>query len=198
MAGRGAFIESFPLFGFALKDYEAQHNEKLELLLKLRAKERITWEGNFRASLNGVEVAPRPASLHLPIWIGAGGTLQSAVRAGQAGLPLNLANIGGEPARFKPFIDLYRQTGLAAGYAPGDLKVAISGYLHVESQRARDKFFPHYTHYMRHNLPQRDRGWEMSRQDFEQLVSPRGSLFVGSPQEIVDKILYEHELFGHL
>jgi len=199
MAGRGAFVESFPLFGFELQDYEALYNEKLELLLKLRTQERITWEGRFRPSLDGVEVAPRPASKLLPIWIGAGGTPQSAVRAGQAGLPLNLANIGGEPARFKPFIDLYRKTGLAAGHAAEDLKVAISGHLHVQknSQQARDEFFPHYTHYMRHNLPQRDVGWAITQSDYAQLASPRGSLFVGSPQEIADKILYEHELFGH-
>jgi len=116
MAGRGAFVESFPLFGFALENYEALYNEKLELQLKLRTDERITWEGRFRTTLGGVEVAPRPVQ-QLPIWIGAGGTPQSAVRAGQAGLPLNLANIGGEPARFKPFIELYRKTGLAAGHA---------------------------------------------------------------------------------
>ena len=199
MAGRGAFIESFPLFGFALDDYEALYNEKLELLLQLRQQEHITWQGEFRPALNGVEVAPRPSSRPLPIWIGAGGTPQSAMRAGQAGLPLNLANIGGEPARFKPFIDLYRKTGLAAGHAAQELKVAISGHLHVQkdSQRARDEFFAHYTHYMRHNLPQRDRGWEISKHDYAQLASPHGSLFVGSPQEIADKILYEHELFGH-
>ncbi len=188
MAGRGAFVESFPLFGFAQEDYEALYNEKLDLLLKLRANERITWEGRFRPDLAGVEVAPCPVSAPLPIWIGAGGTPQSAVRAGQAGLPLNLANISGEPARFKPFIDLYRQTGLKAGHAAGDLKVAISGHLHVQidSQRARDEFFPHCTHYRRHNLPQRDRGWEISAGDYAQLASPRGSLFVGSPQEIAD------------
>ncbi len=199
MAGRGAFTESFPLFGFALQDYEALYNEKLELLLKLRAHERVSWEGRFRQALDDLEVAPRPASQQLPIWIGAGGTPQSAVRAGQAGLPLNLANIGGEPARFKPFIELYRKTGLAAGFAPDALKVAISGHLHVQrdSQRAREEFFPHYTHYMRHNLPQRDVGWAISPSDYAQLASPRGSLFVGSPQEIADKILYEHELFGH-
>lgn len=199
MAGRGAFTESFPLFGFALQDYEALYNEKLELLLKLRAHERMTWQGQFRPALDGVEVSPRPLSGKLPIWIGAGGTPQSAVRAGQAGLPLNLANIGGEPARFKPFIDLYRTTGLAAGHAAEDLKVAVSGHLHVQkdSQRAREEFFPHYTHYMRHNLPQRDLGWAISLADYAQLASPRGSLFVGSPQEIADKILYEHTLFGH-
>jgi alkanesulfonate monooxygenase SsuD/methylene tetrahydromethanopterin reductase-like flavin-dependent oxidoreductase (luciferase family) len=112
---------------------------------------------------------------------------------------LNLANIGGEPARFKPFIDLYRETGLAAGHHADDLKVALSGHLHVQrdSQRARDEFFPHYTHYMRHNLPQRDVGWAISKSDYAQLASPRGSLFVGSPQEIADKILYQHALFGH-
>lgn len=199
MAGRGAFTESFPLFGFELQDYEALYNEKLELLLQLRANANITWQGQFRPALDGIEVAPRPLGNKLPIWIGAGGTPQSAVRAGQAGLPLNLANIGGEPARFKPFIDLYRKTGLAAGYAMDDLKVAISGHLHVQmdSQRAREEFFPHYTHYMRHNLPQRDVGWAISKSDYAQLASPRGSLFVGSPQEIADKILYEHELFGH-
>lgn len=199
MAGRGAFVESFPLFGFELQDYEALYNEKLELLLKLRANEHITWQGQFRPALGGVEVAPRPLGNKLPIWIGAGGTPQSAVRAGQAGLPLNLANIGGEPARFKPFIDLYRKTGLAAGYAIDDLKVAISGHLHVQkdSQRARDEFVPHYTHYMRHNLPQRDVGWAISKSDYAKLASPRDSLFVGGPQEIADKILYEHELFGH-
>lgn len=199
MAGRGAFVESFPLFGFELEDYEDLYNEKLALLLKLRSDERIHWQGEFRPALHGVEVAPRPLAGTLPVWIGAGGTPQSAVRAGQAGLPLNLANIGGEPARFKPFVELYRQTGLAAGHRADDLKVAISGHLHVQkdSQRAREEFFPHYTHYMRHNLPQRDVGWAISPEAYAQLASPRGSLFVGSPQEIADKILYEHALFGH-
>ncbi len=199
MAGRGAFIESFPLFGFALEHYEALYNEKLELLLRLRAEERITWQGQFRPALGGVEVSPRPLANPLPIWIGAGGTPQSAVRAGQAGLPLNLANIGGEPARFKPFVELYRKTGLAAGHGADALKVAVSGHLHIQkdSQCARDEFFPHYTHYMRHNLPQRDVGWAISPSDYAQLAGPRGSLFVGSPQEIAEKILYEHELFGH-
>ena len=199
MAGRGAFIESFPLFGFALEDYDALYEEKLALLLQLRAQDRIRWQGRHRAPLAGVEVAPRPLADRLPVWVGAGGTPQSAVRAARAGLPLNLANIGGEPAQFKPFIDLYRRTGLASGHAASDLKVAISGHLHVQkdSQRAREEFFPHYSHYMRHNLPQRDKGWEISGAAYAQLGSPRGSLFVGSPQEIAEKILYEHELFGH-
>lgn len=198
MAGRGAFIESFPLFGFALEHYESLFEEKLDLLLQLRASERIRWSGRHRPALHDAEVAPRPLS-DLPVWIGAGGTPQSAVRAAHAGLPLNLANIGGEPAQFKPFIDLYRRAGREAGHAPEQLQVAISGHLHLQrdSQRAREEFFPHYTHYMRHNLPQRDQGWQITPAQYAQLASPRGSLFVGSPQEIAEKILYEHELFGH-
>ena len=199
MAGRGAFIESFPLFGFDLQDYDSLFEEKLQLLLALNASERVRWSGRHRPALDEAEVAPRPLSGRLPIWIGAGGTPQSAVRAGEAGLPLNLANIGGEPARFRPFIELYRRTGLAAGHARADLRVAISGHLHVQrdDQRARDEFFGHYSRYMRHNLPQRDQGWQVGRPDYEFLAGPTGSLFVGSPQRIVDKILYEHELFGH-
>ncbi|MEY4748968.1 MAG: hypothetical protein RIQ60_1182 [Pseudomonadota bacterium] len=200
MAGRGAFIESFSLFGHALQDYDSLYEEKLALLLRLRDEERISWRGRHRPALDGAEVAPRPlAADKLPIWIGAGGTPQSAVRAGQLGLPLNLANIGGEPARFQPFIELYRATGLAAGHPASALKVAVSGHGHVQedARAALDDFYPYYSRYMRHNLPQRDRGWEVGRRDFEFLASPRGSLFAGSPQQIVDKILYEHELFRH-
>lgn len=198
MAGRGAFIESFPLFGFALQDYDSLYEEKLDLLLRLREHERISWQGRHRPALHDAEVSPQPLA-RLPIWIGAGGTPQSAVRAGQLGLPLNLANIGGQPAQFKPFIDLYRRTGEQAGHAASALRVAVSGHLHVQrdSQRAMDEFYPHYARYMQHNLPQRDRGWPVSRAAYEQLASPNGSLFVGSPQQIADKILYEHELFGH-
>lgn len=199
MAGRGAFTESFPLFGHDLRDYDSLYEEKLNLLLQLNREERITWQGRHRTALHDAEVAPRPLNGRLPIWIGAGGTPQSAIRAGQLGLPLNLANIGGEPARFKPFIELYRQAGLQAGHARSELKVAVSAHLHLQrdSQQARDQFYPHYQHYLRHNLPQRDRGWAMPRTDYEQLAGPRGCLFVGSPQQIIDKILYEHELFGH-
>lgn len=198
MAGRGAFIESFPLFGFALQDYDSLYEEKLDLLLRLREHERISWQGQHRPALHDAEISPQPQA-RLPIWIGAGGTPQSAVRAGQLGLPLNLANIGGQPAQFKPFIDLYRRTGAQAGHEPSALRVAVSGHLHVQrdSQRAMDDFYPHYASYMQHNLPQRDRGWPINRAAYEQLASTTGSLFVGSPQQIVDKILYEHELFGH-
>ena len=199
MAGRGAFIESFPLFGYDLQDYNSLYEEKLNLLLQLNQSELVSWRGKHRAPLQNAEVSPRPLNGHLPIWIGAGGTPQSAVRAGQLGLPLNLANIGGEPAQFRPFIDLYKKTGQESGHTLDALKVAVSAHCHVQrdSQQARDQFYPHYQSYLRHNLPQRDRGWTVPRTDFEHLTSPHGCLFVGSPQQIIDKILYEHELFGH-
>jgi alkanesulfonate monooxygenase SsuD/methylene tetrahydromethanopterin reductase-like flavin-dependent oxidoreductase (luciferase family) len=199
MAGRGAFIESFPLFGHELQDYDSLYEEKLDLLLRLNNEERINWKGKHRAPLNNAEVVPRPVNGKLPIWIGAGGTPQSAIRAGNLGLPLNIANIGGTPAQFCPFIDLYRKSGELAGHSTEQLKVAVSAHLHVQrdSQQARRQYFPYYQSYMRHNLPQRDQGWEMTWTNFEQLASPQGCLFVGSPQEIIDKILYEYELFGH-
>jgi probable LLM family oxidoreductase len=197
--GRGAFIESFPLFGYDLTDYDALYEEKLDLLLKISASDAITWQGRFRPALNKVEIAPRPYVAKPPIWIGAGGTPESAVRAGRAGVPLNLANIGGEPARFRPFIDLYRKSFEEAGHDRTGFKVGISSHLHVQknSQAALDEFYPHYARYIGHNLPNGDNGWKVSRADYERLASPRGALFVGSPQQIIDKILYEHEMFRH-
>jgi probable LLM family oxidoreductase len=199
IVGRGAFIESFPLFGCALDDYDALFEEKLDLLLRIAAEERISWRGQFRPALDDAEIAPRPLSAEGKLWIGAGGTPESALRAGRLGLPLNLANIGGEPARFKPFIDLYRRAGAESGHDMRGLKIGISSHLHVQrdSRRARDDYYPYYARYLAHNLPDRDRGWRMSREDFERLAAPAGALFVGSPQEIADKILYGRELFGH-
>jgi alkanesulfonate monooxygenase SsuD/methylene tetrahydromethanopterin reductase-like flavin-dependent oxidoreductase (luciferase family) len=197
--GRGAFIESFPLFGFDLKDYDALYEEKLDLLLKISTSDAITWQGRFRPALNNVKIAPRPYVAKPPIWIGAGGTPESAIRAGRAGVPLNLANIGGEPVRFRPFINLYRKSFQDAGHDRTGLKVGISSHLHVQknSQTALDEFYPHYARYIGHNLPNGDNGWKVSRADYEHLANPRGALFVGSPQQIVDKILYEHEMFRH-
>jgi probable LLM family oxidoreductase len=197
--GRGAFIESFPLFGYDLTDYDALYEEKLDLLLRISASDAITWQGRFRPALNNVEIAPRPYVAKPPIWIGAGGTPESAIRAGRAGVPLNLANIGGEPARFRPFIDLYRKSFEEAGHDRNGLKVGISSHLHVQknSQAALDEFYPHYARYIGHNLPNGDNGWKVSRADYERLASPRGALFVGSPQQIIDKILYEYQMFRH-
>ena len=177
LVGRGAYVESFPLFGYALADYEALFEEKLALLTAINEQARVTWSGRHRAGLTDAAIMPRPVRGRLPIWLAAGGTPSSAIRAGRAGLPLNLANISGSPEQFAPFIDLYRQTGLAAGHPAGHLHVAISGHFHVQRDgaRARDDFFPHYRRYIANNLP---RGHlEMSRRDFESLASPRGALF---------------------
>jgi probable LLM family oxidoreductase len=197
--GRGAFVESFPLFGYQLDDYNELYDEKLELLLKIRDQDPVSWQGKFRSALHDAEISPRPLAGDNKFWIGAGGTPESAIRAGKLGLPLNLANIGGEPARFKPFIDLYRRTAVESGFAPEALRIGVSSHLHINqnSQQALREFYPHYSTYIGNNLPNRNRGWQVNPDDYARLASPTGALFVGSPQQIVDKILYEHELFGH-
>lgn len=198
MVGRGAFIESFPLFGRALEDYEELFDETLDLLLRVSAEERVTWTGRHRPALHEAEIAPRPLGA-LPIWIAAGGTPASAIRAGSLGLPVNIADIGADPAAFVPFVRLYRTVAEETGHEAGRLGVAISAHCHVEkdSQAARDAFFPHYADYFRHNLPRRDAGPQIGAADYARLAAPTGALFVGSPAEIVDKILYQHSLFGH-
>jgi probable LLM family oxidoreductase len=196
MAGRGSFIESFPLFGYDLDDYDELFAEKLELLLKLREEEQVTWSGRHRPALDNAGVYPRPVQESLPIWLAVGGTPNSIVRAASLGLPLALAIIGGAPERFVPLVDLYRRAAREAGY-PG-LPVGINSHTYVAetSQQAADDFFPAYAGMM--NRIGRERGWSpMTRQQFEQLRSLRGALVVGSPQEVVEKILFQHELFGH-
>ncbi len=199
IAGRGVFTESFPLFGHDLADQDELFAEKLDLLLQLNAAERVTWQGRFRPALHDAPIPPRPVQRRLPIWVGTGGTASSVVRAGTLGLPLALANIGLPPAQLAPLVDLYRRTGSEAGHRAGDLKVAVASHLHVQksSQDAMDTFFPHYAGYFRNHTPDQYRVREISRSAYEQLASRDGPLFVGSPQQIVDKILYEYELFGH-
>lgn len=196
MAGRGSFIESFPLFGYDLGDYDDLFSEKLELLLQLRERERVTWAGEHRAPLNNLGVYPRPIQDPLPIWIAVGGTPQSVVRAGTLGLPLALAIIGGEPERFAPLINLYREAGRRAGHDPSKLKVGINshGFVGDTSQQAADDFYPSHAEVM--TRIGRERGWPpATRAQFEASRSPRGALLVGSPQEVIDKILFEHEIF---
>jgi probable LLM family oxidoreductase len=198
MAGRGSFIESFPLFGYDLKDYDALFAEKLDLLLKLRAGERVTWSGRYRPPLHDQPVYPRPLQDPLPVWVAVGGTPQSVVRAGTLGLPLALAIIGGEPERFAPLASLYREAARRAGQDPSRLKVGVNTHAYVAdtSQQAADEFFPPYADVM--TKLGRERGWgPTTRQHFEALRSPRGALAVGSPQEVVDKILFQHDIFGH-
>ena len=198
MAGRGSFIESFPLFGYNLDDYDELFAEKLDLMLALREQERVTWSGKHRPPLNNLGVYPRPLQDPLPIWIAVGGTPQSVARAGTLGLPLALAIIGGAPERFVPLIDLYRESARRAGHDPAKLPVSINSHAFIadDSRTAADLFFPPYADVM--TRIGRERGWSgMTREQFEMLRSPRGSLLVGSPQEVIDKILFEHELFQH-
>ena len=198
MAGRGSFIESFPLFGYDLDDYDELFVEKLELLLKLRDDERVTWDGAHRPALNGLAVYPRPLQHPLPVWIAVGGTPQSVVRAGTLGLPMALAIIGGTPERFAPVVDLYREAGHRAGHDPAQLQVGINSHLYIaeDSQQAADEFYPPYAERM--TRIGRERGWPpTTRAQFEAMRSKNGALLVGSPQEVIDKILFEHELFGN-
>ena len=196
MAGRGSFIESFPLFGQDLNEYDELFTEKLDLLLKLRAQEQITWRGKHRPAIGGRGVYPRPVQDPLPVWIAVGGTPQSVVRAGTLGLPLVVAIIGGEPERFAGFVDLYRESGARAGHDASSLKVAISshGYIADDSKRAADEWVPSHAEVM--SRIGRERGWPPeTRAHFEQSRGPRGALLVGDPQEVIDKILFEHEIF---
>jgi probable LLM family oxidoreductase len=198
MAGRGSFIESFPLFGYDLQDYDSLFQENLELLLVLRENERVTWSGRHRAPLAGQGVYPRPLQEPLPVWIAVGGTPQSVVRAATLGLPLALAIIGGQPQRFAPFVDLYRDAARRAGHDPARLPVSINShaFLADTSQAAADAFFPSYAETM--SRIGRERGWPpTTRAQFEAGRGPHGALLVGSPQEVIDKILVQHEVFGH-
>jgi probable LLM family oxidoreductase len=196
MAGRGSFIESFPLFGNDLKDYNALFAEKLELLIKLNKNEKITWQGNHRPSIDNRGVYPRPYQPELPIWVAVGGTPESVVRAANYGLPMALAIIGGMPERFVPFTNLYRETYQNAGHDPAKFRLAINshGYIADDSQKAADEFYGPYAYVM--SQIGRERGWSpMNRSQYEMMRAPEGSLLVGSPQQVIDKILFNYELF---
>jgi probable LLM family oxidoreductase len=196
MAGRGSFIESFPLFGYNLNDYDQLFSEKLELLVKLNNEESITWKGKHRAEIKDLGIYPRPLQEKLPIWVAVGGTPESVVRAAMLGLPMGLAIIGGMPERFVPLIDLYREA--TQKYWKKDLPTGINSHVYVAetSQQAADEFFPYYAEVM--SRIGRERGWPpTTRQQFDAMRSPKGSLLVGSPDEVADKLLYEHSLFNN-
>lgn len=197
-AGRDSFTESYPLFGYDLNDYDQLFADKLDLLLKLRESERVTWSGLGRPSLNDLGVYPRPVQQPLPVWVGVGGNPNSVIRAGRLGLPLVVAIIGGEPRRFAPLIELYRESARAAGHDPAKLPVAINshGFIADDAEDAVETFYPPYAHVM--STIGRERGWSaMTRGQFEALRSPFGSLLIGSPQDVIEKMLYEHELFKY-
>lgn len=198
MAGRGSFIESFPLFGNDLKDYDSLFSEKLELLMELNKGEKVTWRGQHRPPINNRGIYPRPYQKELPIWIAVGGTPESVVRAANFGLPMALAIIGGMPERFVPFTDLYKETFEKAGHDSHSFQLAINshGFIADDSQKAADDFYGPYAYVM--SKIGRERGWSsMTREQYEMMRSPEGSLLVGSPQQVIDKILFEYELFGN-
>jgi probable LLM family oxidoreductase len=196
MAGRGSFIESFPLFGYDLADYDELFAEKLQLLLAIRESERISWSGRHRPPIDQRGVYPRPVQHPLPVWVAVGGTRESIMRAATLHLPMALAIIGGAPAQFVPHVQLFRRIAAQEGHP--ELPVSINSHVFVadDSQDAADAFYPGYADAM--TRIGRDRGWPpMNRQHFEQSRTAHGALMVGSPQQVIDKILYEHELFGH-
>lgn len=197
VVGRGSFIEAFPLFGLNLQDYDELFAEKLELLLHIRDHEVVNWSGKFRPALKNQAIYPRPLQDPFPIWLGVGGTPESFVRAGMLGLPLMVAIIGGDTHRFRPLVDLYREAGKRAGYAPKQLKVGLHslGYVADTNQAAVDDYFPGYAETF--TRIGKERGWPpVTRRHFEEQTGPLGALIVGSPQEVAEKILRHSEALG--
>jgi len=197
IVGRGSFIEAFPLFGLELDDYDSLFAEKLDLLLKIRENEHVHWSGKHRAELTGQGVYPRPLQNPLPIWLGVGGTPESFVRAGELGLPLMIAIIGGETRRFRPLVDLYRESGRRAGHSPDQLKVGVHalGYVADTTQKAIDDFYPGYARTF--TTIGRERGWPpVTRAHFDTQRSPHGALMVGNPEEVVEKIIEHSKALG--
>lgn len=197
MAGRGSFIESFPLFGYDLEDYDELFAEKLQLLMEIRENAKVTWQGRHRPALSGQGVYPRDER-EIPLWIAVGGTPQSVVRAGMLGLPLALAIIGGQPAQFAPLVNLYRQAVERGGNDPAKIPVSINshGYVADTSEQAAEEAFPPFAEAM--SRIGRERGWPpTTRADFDAARMLQGATFIGSPTEVVEKILWQHEIFRH-
>lgn len=197
VVGRGSFIEAFPLFGYNLEDYDELFTEKLQLLLKIRDNEVVTWSGKFRPSIKEQPVYPRPIQDPFPVWIGVGGTPESFVRAGTLGLPLMVAIIGGETHHFRPLIDLYREAGKRAGFKPEQLKIGMHslGYVANTNEEAISDFYPGYAASM--TKVGKERGWPpMTKSRFEAQLGPKGALLVGSPEEVTEKIIRHSEALG--
>ncbi len=197
VVGRGSFIEAFPLFGLSLDDYDALFEDKLDLLLKIRDNEQVHWAGRFRPALTGQGVYPRPMQQPLPIWLGVGGTPKSFARAGALGLPLMIAIIGGEPRRFRPLVELYREAGERFGHSPDQLKVGVHalGYVAATAQEAADDFFPGYAKAVASVA--KERGWgPVTRAGFDAQRGPHGALLIGEADEVAEKILRHSEALG--
>jgi len=197
VAGRGSFTESFPLFGFRLEDYDALFSEKLELLLKIREREMISWSGRFRPALTNQAIYPRPMQSKLPIWVGVGGTPSSFLRAGNLGLPLMVAVIGGETHRFRPLIDMYKEAGIKSGFGPEQLKVGLHslGYVANTKEEAIADYYPGYAKMF--TKIGKERGFPpVSRSRFDAQNGPTGALLVGGPEEVAEKILRHSDSLG--
>lgn len=196
MAGRGSFIESFPLFGYDLKDYEELFEEKLDLLLQLRDQKVVTWKGKFRPEINGLGIYPQPVQNPLPVWRAVGGTPTSAYRSGLAGIPMAIAIIGGMPEQFKPMVQYHEQGAREAGHSIQEVSINSHGFIADTEQEAIDIAFPAFKTVM--DKIGRERGWSpMTRSQFEASCSLRGANFVGTPEMVIEKILYQHKIFGH-
>ncbi len=199
VAGRGSSVEAFPLFGFDLDDYDSLFSEKLDLLLKIRDNTHVNWSGKHRPALTGQAVYPRPLQNPLPIWVGVGGTPASFVRAGTLGLPLMVAIIGGEPKRFRPLIDLYREAGRRAGHSREKLIVGLHaiGFLGNTTDQAAEDFYPGYAHTF--TEIGKERGWPpTTRSQFDALRGPTGALLIGDIDTVTQKILYVNDVLGGL
>jgi probable LLM family oxidoreductase len=198
IAGRGSYTESFPLFGYDLQDYADLFREKLDLLLKIRAQNPVTWRGRFRPDLHDADIGPRALQDELPIWVGVGGSLASAISTGRLGLPMAMALLLGPIGYHEQTVELYRQAAAEAGHDVAALRTSINlhGYVGRTSQSARDTMYPYFAQGMLDNNHQRGRGFHMPRTAFDAQTSPGAGLVVGSPQEVVDKLLAYHELYG--
>jgi alkanesulfonate monooxygenase SsuD/methylene tetrahydromethanopterin reductase-like flavin-dependent oxidoreductase (luciferase family) len=197
VVGRGSAVEAFPLFGFDLKDYDALFAEKLDLLLKVRDEEFVTWSGKFRPAMNNQPVYPRALQKKLPVWLGVGGTPASFVRAGTLGLPLMVAVIGGQTASFRPLVDLYREAGRRAGFSPDQLKVGLHspGYVAETNEQAIADYYPGYAELW--TKLGRERGWPpVTQSKFNALIAPEGVLVVGSPEHVAEKLARHSEALG--
>jgi probable LLM family oxidoreductase len=197
MAGRGSFIESFPLFGYDLKDYDELFSEKLELLLEINRNSKVNWKGKHRPSIDGLNIFPRAVQKEIPVWLAVGGTPNSAIRAGKLGLPMALAIIGGSAEPFAPFVELYRESARRSGNE-NKIQVGINSHLYLseDPMQAADEYYPSYAQVM--SKIGQERGWSaMNRYHFDSMREGNGALMVGSPEQVAEKILYEYTLFRH-
>jgi probable LLM family oxidoreductase len=199
ITGRGAFLDSFPLFGYDIKNYDELFEEHMELLLKLNEKDLVTWNGRYRSSLKDAEISPRPVQQKIPVWIGVGGSPESAERAGRLGTGLTIVILGGDPSLFKPLVDLYRLTAAQSGHDLEKMKVGVTGHTYISktNKQAIEEFYPYHSNYWQHLNRQHGKNNTFSRAEFDQMSAKETALFVGSSQQIIEKIMRQYELFGH-